>query len=213
MKQFVTILLLAFSVSLFGQTDQKRLVQFSGKTIQAESGEPIQGVRITNLTKGTISFSNPKGIFTIVTSAEDKIQISHLGMAPRYFSIPKDADSKLYKQFNLDIEPSKIKEVIINGLPSLDELSERLMAMNVEDDPARKLAEKHPDMFNILDTIIAHEPSLLSFKNGKVESSPISFFYEKVYKKIKEKMPKPKRKAVLPKFKKSKKKPKSKEED
>lgn len=200
---YLTFAFVFLFVGLFAQdrTKVRDYVQFSGKVVQLETKKPIPGVRITNLTRGTLSFTNNEGIFTIVVAPEDRIQLSHLGMGHQYFNIPKTENTKLYREFALNIEPEKIKEVLINGLPPIDELAERLMALKVYDDPARQLALENPDMFNILDTIIVHEPSLLSFKNGKVESSPISWFYEKVYKKIKEKLPKPERKGVLPKFK------------
>lgn len=198
-------LIICFSAnSLLGQTEPtiESYVQFSGKVVQFDTGNAIQGVRVTNLTRGTMAFSNEKGIFTIVVAPKDKVQLSHIGMSHQFYTIPEESDSKIYREFTLDIEAEKIKEVLISGLPPIDELGERLMALNIDEDPARQLALDNPDMFNILDTIIAHEPSLLSFKNGKVESSPISWFYEKVYLKIKEKLPKPKRKEELPKFKK-----------
>ena len=172
----------------------KTYVQFSGKVIQFDDGEPIQGVRVTNMNRGTMAFSNAKGVFSIVVAPEDKVQLSHIGMNHEYVVIPQKTDSKMYREITLDIDPQEIEEVLVSGLPSLDELGDRLMAMDIDDDPARQLALNNPDMFNILDTIIAHEPALLAFRNGKVESSPISWFYEKVYKKIKERLPKPNRK-------------------
>ena len=201
---FLILLLLLSSLSAYSQdtTRIESFVQFSGKVVQFDNGDPIQGVRVTNLTRGTMAFSNANGIFSIVVAPEDKVQLSHIGMSHQFYTIPARSDSKIYREFTLDIEPEKIKEVLVSGLPPIDELGERLMALQIDEDPARQLALENPDLFNILDTIIAHEPSLLSFKNGKVESSPISWFYEKVYKKIKEKLPKPARKEDLPKFKK-----------
>lgn len=200
------LIMFLFCIGVFGMVNaqdkqNEGYVQYSGKIVQFATGEPIQGVRVTNLNKGTMTLTNKKGIFTIVVSRQDKIQFSHLGMEHQYSIIPKDADTKVYEEKALNIEPQLIDEVVVGMLPSLDDLADRLMAMDIPKDPSRELALRNPDMFNILDTIIAHEPSLIGFKNGKVESSPISWFYENVYKKIKERVPKPKRKEVLPEFK------------
>ena len=205
MKFRLFFILFLFPFLSFSQTKkedkQVDYIQFSGKVVQVDTGKPIQGVRVTNLTRGLITLSNDKGHFTIVAAANDKIQLSHIGMAHQFLTIPDQEGSKIYKDFALAIEDQEIQEVLINGLPSLDELGDRLMAMDIDNDPARQLALDNPDVFNILDTIIAHEPALIAFKNGKVESSPISWFYEKVYKKIKERLPKPNRKEILPEFK------------
>ncbi len=181
------------------EKEEQRLVQYSGKIVQFDTGKPIQGVRVTNLNKGLMTLTNEKGFFTIVAAPTEKIQFSHLGMEHQFSVIPEDADSKVYEEKALNLGAEEIDPVYITDeLPPLDELYDRLMAMDIEDDPARELALRNPEVFNILDTIIAHEPSLLSFKNGNIESSPISWFYEKVYLKIKERVPKPKRKEVLP---------------
>ncbi len=202
LKWLQVFFFLLIVASSFGQYQKpKSYVQYSGKIVQLETGEPIAGVRVTNLNMGTMTLSNSKGIFTIVASRKDRIQFSHLGMEHVYSVIPEDADSKVYEEKALAIAPKDIEAVLVGSLPSLDELADRLMAMDVPDDPSRMLALQNPDMFNILDTIIAYEPSLVSFKNGKVESSPISWFYENVYKKIKERVPKPQRKAILPVYK------------
>lgn len=176
--------------------------QFSGKIVQFDNGEPIAGVRITNLSRNSMAFSNKKGIFSIVVAPKDLVQFSHIGMEHEFYTIPEQTDSKIYREFTLDIDPNEIKAVLVSSLPKIDELGERLMALKIDEDPSRRLALENPDVFNILDTIVVHEPALVAFRNGKVESSPISWFYEKVYKKIKERLPKPKRKEVLPKFKK-----------
>jgi len=204
---FVFLFFINLSIAQVEQPNLPRLVQYSGKIVQFDTGKPIQGVRVTNLNKELITLTSVEGYFTIVASPSDRIQFSHLGMSHQYSIIPLDADSKVYEEKALAIKPEDIEAVIIQTtLPPLDELYERLMALEVDDDPARELALQNPDMFNILDTIIAHEPSLLAFKNGKVESSPISWFYDKVYLKIKERVPKPKRREILPVYKKEEKK-------
>ncbi len=183
------------------EVDPEHYVQYSGKIVQFETGEPIHGVRVTNLNKDLVTLTNKKGVFTIVASRRDKIQFSHLGMEHVYSIIPEDADSKVYEEKALAISSKDIEAVVITDLPPLDELADRLMAMDIPDSRDRQLALQNPDIFNILDTIIAHEPALVAFKNGKVESSPISWFYEKVYKKIKERIPKPNRLKEIPEYK------------
>ena len=204
---FTVVLLLGTSASYAQETEaeeevkaeEPRLVQYSGKIVTFDTGEPVAGVRVTNLNKQLMTLTNNKGFFTIVASPKEKIQFSHLGMEHQFSVIPEDSGTKVYEEKALNIGTTEIEAVVISDqLPPLNELYDRLLAMDIEDDPARELALRNPDLFNILDTIIAHDPSLLAFKNGNIESSPISWFYEKVYLKIKEKLPKPNRKAVLP---------------
>lgn len=202
--KWISIVLILFLPCLLSAQELDSLqgyIQFSGKIVQLENSKPIQGVRLTNLNRSTMAFSNADGVFTIVVAPKDTIQLSHIGMQHEYVTIPDQQMSKMYREFSLSIDEQEIEQVLINGLPPLDKLEETLMALHIEDDVNRRLAMENPDTFNILDTIMAHEPSLLAIKNGQIESSPISWFYERVYKKIKEKLPKPKRKEVLPKFK------------
>lgn len=182
------------------EIQEQRLIQYTGKIVDFDTGKPIQGVRVTNLNKELMTLTNDRGFFTIVASPTEKIKFSHLGLEDQYSIIPENSESsKIYEEKALSLGTQNIEAVVIDDqLPPLDELYERLIAIEIKEDPDRELALRNPELFNILDTIIAHDPSLLAFKNGEIESSPISWFYEKIYLKIKEKLPKPKRKELLP---------------
>jgi len=197
MRLFTLLLALLFTLPLAAQ-DELNYVQVSGIISNKSDNLPIQGVKVTNLTRAQITISNAKGVFSMVAVTGDQIRLSHLGMDAIVFDVPFDQGSRYFQEIKLDIDPSVIEAVVVNGLPSLDDLGDELMALHVPKDPARELAERNPDLFNILDTIEAYEASLLRIKNGKVESSPITWFYEKVYKKIKAKVPKPGKVDKLP---------------
>ncbi len=186
-------------IFLFGQD---HYVQVSGLVKNKADGNMLEGVKITNLTRPSVSMSNASGVFSIVAVPGDKIRFSHLSMDSYFITVPKNAGKSYFEVVELNIDPEEIERVLIERLPAWADLADSLMNYDIPPDAARELAERHPDVFTILDTVVAHEPSLLRFKNGKVESSPISWFYEKVIKKIRERQPKPEKKATLPKFRK-----------
>jgi len=200
-KLFLTLFFFGWLTFSANSQDSLRYVQLSGIIMnEADNSAPVPGVKITNLTRPTVTLSNDKGLFSLVAVTGDRIGLSHLGMESVYITIPLDADSKVFETIMLDLDPTVIEQVVID-LPSFDELAKEFMAQEVEDDPSRALALANEDVFNILDTIEDYGAPILRFKNGEIQSSPITWFYENVYKKIKEKLPKPKRAALLPKWK------------
>lgn len=193
-------ILLFCLLALAGQSqDSLQYVQVSGLIMNEANNLPISGVTITNETRSGATRTNSKGFFTLPTVSGDRLVIAHVGMESRYIDVPHDQGSKVFENLLLDIDPTLIKTVVVE-LPAYDELLDEMMRLDVPTDEARELAERNPDVFNVLDSIEAYGAPILRFRNGEIQSSPITWFYENVYKKIKEKLPKPKRAEKLPKW-------------
>ena len=116
--------LFAIGAQLSKSQDSLHYVQLSGLIMnEADNNAPVPGVRITNLTRPTVTLSNDKGFFTLVAVNGDRIGLSHVGMESVYIDIPKDAGSKMFETILLELDPTVIEEVVID-LPSLEDLQD-----------------------------------------------------------------------------------------
>lgn len=166
-----------------------RYVSIAGQIKDSETGDILSGVKITNETRNNANLSKGNGFYTIVAVTGDIIRFSHIGYAPIYMKVNQDAGSK--ETVMVEMDPTDIEiEAVDVRLPSLDELNEVFMAMEVDDDKSRELAERNPETFRILEEI--EEPA---------PGGPVSFLKKHVFDKIKQKSKKKGRAKNLPKYK------------
>ncbi|MBT7994421.1 MAG: hypothetical protein HN691_06065, partial [Bacteroidetes bacterium] len=90
MKKIIFISLFCLSgLIAFSQDDDRKLIQFSGLVLTADSNSPIpfSTIRIINTYWGTIS--NIEGFFSLVVREKDTIEFSSLGFKRRRMVIPE----------------------------------------------------------------------------------------------------------------------------
>ena len=90
MKKLIFISLFCLSgLIAFSQDDDRKLIQFSGLVLTADSNSPIpfSTIRIINTYWGTIS--NIEGFFSLVVREKDTIEFSSLGFKRRRMVIPE----------------------------------------------------------------------------------------------------------------------------
>jgi len=174
------------------QNDSLRYVNIAGRINDANTGKILRGVKIYNESRDYGQVSKNNGFYTLVVVTGDIIRFSHVGYEPVYMRINANADSKETIMIVMKESANYIEEVIVDAdLPSESELGKAIMALDIDEDKGRELAEQNPDTFNILDTINTPPPG-----------GPVSFLKKHVFDKIKEKKRKPGRKGKLPKYKK-----------
>ena len=173
----------------FGQNDS--LIQLSGLIYETETKIPVPyaNIFIHRSNRGTVSQAN--GFFSIIATPQDTIQITVMGFKKKKIVVPREiAGSRVVLEINLDIDTVMLQETIIYPWPSRDQFKEAFLSMEVEENTEREQFERAGFVF--LDTIYPVEPSIMN---------PVSFIYENVIEKIKERKPKKKNAAKLPVFK------------
>lgn len=192
MRRFYFLFVLAFSfmseLTFSQEEDSLRYVSIAGRIQNSETGEILPGVKITNETRNNSVLSKSNGFYSIVAVTGDIIRFSFVGYEPVYMKVNQSAKAKETVMVNLDPNDIYIEEVVVGELPSLNELDEAFMALEIEEDKGRELAEKNPETFNILDEV--EEPA---------PGGPVSFLKKHVFDKIKKKSKKPGRHKKLPK--------------
>ena len=178
------------STSAQAVKDSLRYVSIAGQIKNAQSGDILSGVKITNESRNNTVISKGNGFYSIVAVTGDIIRFTHVGYEPIYMKVNNDAGSTETVMVQMDPSDIYIEEVVVGELPSLDELDEAFMALEVDDDKSRELAEKNPETFRILEEI--EEPA---------PGGPVSFLKKHVFDKIKKKSKKPGRAKNLPKYK------------
>lgn len=175
------------------QDDSLRYVNLAGQITDAKSGKILRGVKIYNETRDYGGLSKRNGFYTMVAVTGDIIRFSHVGYEPIYMRINQSASSKETVMVQMDENALYIEEVDVDAnLPSVDDLNDAFMEVEVTDDLNRELAEQNPETFTILSEIETPPPG-----------GPVSFLKTHVFDKIKEKKKKPGRAKKLPTYKKS----------
>lgn len=172
------------------QQDDLRYVSIAGQIKDTKTDDVLAGVKITNESRNNAVLSKRNGFYSIVAVTGDIIRFSHVGYEPIYMRVNQDAGSKETVMVKMDPSDIYLDEAVVGELPSLDQLDEAFMALEVDKDISRELAEQNPETFRILNEI--EEPA---------PGGPVSFLKKHVFDKIKEKSKKPGRSKKLPKFK------------
>lgn len=142
---FLPILLLVFSYSS-SIAQEKKLVQFSGIVIHADSLEPLPFVNVINISrnyKGT--YTDMRGFFSLVVSVGDTIQISSLGYKKQELVIPKDlVNNSLSAIFKLKIDAIDLPMVYIFPYATIEQFKQAFIKLRLPDDDLM-IAQKNLD--------------------------------------------------------------------
>lgn len=128
------ILITAFSSSIKAQ--DKKLVQFSGVVIHADSLEPLPFVNIINISRnhrGT--FTDMRGFFSLVVSVGDTIQISCLGYKKQELIIPVNlAGNTLSAIFKLKMDAIDLPMIYIFPFATIEQFKQAFIKLRLPDD-------------------------------------------------------------------------------
>ena len=93
---FFTFILLLFACKLHAQTDNTKLIQFSGIVVSSDSLRPIPYASIANLTAKKVVLTDFYGFFSFVAEKGDNVEISALGFKKVYLKIPDSLKNNKY---------------------------------------------------------------------------------------------------------------------
>jgi hypothetical protein len=148
MKKKFFFLLIILSAMLIANTNaqEKKLIQFSGIVIHADSLEPLPFVNVINISrnyKGT--YTDMRGFFSLVVSVGDTIQISSLGYKKQELVIPKDlANNTLSAIFKLKIDAIDLPMVYIFPFATIEQFKQAFIKLQLPDDDLM-IAQKNLD--------------------------------------------------------------------
>lgn len=114
----------------------KKLVQFSGIVIHADSLEPLPFVNIINISRnyrGT--FTDMRGFFSLVVSVGDTIQIACLGYKKQELVIPSDlVNNSLSAIFKLKMDVINLPMVYIFPYATIEQFKQAFIKLRLPDD-------------------------------------------------------------------------------
>jgi hypothetical protein len=131
-------LLTMFSALLVSNSEaqEKRLIQFSGIVLHADSLEPLPFVNIINVSrnyKGT--YTDMRGFFSLVVSVGDTIQISSIGYKKQELIIPADlAKNTLSAIFKLKMDAINLPMVYIFPYATIEQFKQAFIKLRLPDD-------------------------------------------------------------------------------
>ena len=174
----VLIVLLTFlNVGRAQNTDNSKLVQFSGVVVTSDSLQPIPftSLMIKNTYRGTIS--DYFGFFSFVAKMGDTVEFSALGYKRANFVIPDTLTDQRCSMIQiLKQDTILLKEVVIFPWPTKEQFKEAFIQLHVPDDDLTR-AEKNldPDKLAFIGSTMAMDGSL-NFKTY-VEQQTTRLYY------------------------------------
>ena len=125
---------------------EKKLIQFSGIVIHADSLEPLPFVNIINVSrnyKGT--YTDMRGFFSLVVTVGDTIQISSLGYKKQELVIPKDlVNNTLSAIFKLKMDAIDLPMIYIFPYATIEQFKQAFIKLRLPDDDLM-IAQKNLD--------------------------------------------------------------------
>ena len=120
----------------YGQTTEKKLVQFSGVIINTDSSTVVPYVNITNKTDRNQVFSaNYKGYFSFVAHEGDTLLFSAIGYKREGIIIPRDLpESKFTIMVKMKQEIINLPTVRVFPWASMDDFKREFLTMKFADD-------------------------------------------------------------------------------
>ena len=145
-KLFFLPILLLVIIHSSSTAQEKKLVQFSGVVLHADSLEPLPFVNVINISrnyKGT--YTDMRGFFSLVVSVGDTIQISSLGYKKQELIIPKDlVNNSLSAIFKLKIDAIDLPMVYIFPYATIEQFKQAFIKLRLPDDDLM-IAQKNLD--------------------------------------------------------------------
>ncbi len=131
---FTLLLFVGFVSS--AQSQEKKLIQFSGLIIHADSLIPLPFVSISNISRnyrGT--FSDMRGFFSLVVAEGDTIHISCLGYQKQELVIPKNLqNNSLNAIFKLRPDAIDLPMVYIFPFATVEQFKQAFIKLRLPDD-------------------------------------------------------------------------------
>jgi len=136
-KKFFFLLFFVVAVSILASSAQdKKLVQFSGVVIHADSLEALPFVNIINISrkyKGT--YTDMRGYFSLVVSVGDTIQISCLGYKKQELVIPENLQgNSLSAIFKLKMDAINLPMIYIFPYATIEQFKQAFIKLRLPDD-------------------------------------------------------------------------------
>jgi hypothetical protein len=135
-------------------TKPRRLIQFSGVVVEADSLKPVPftGVVIHNSNRGTLS--DYFGYFSFVAQEGDTIDFVSLGYKRARFIIPDTLTSNKYSLIQvLRSDTIYLNKVVVMPWPSKDEFKEAFLKLEIPDDELER-AKKNLAQAEMKDKIV-----------------------------------------------------------
>lgn len=135
-KLFFLLFFFCTALSFSTQAQDKKLVQFSGIVIHADSLEPLPFVNIINISRnyrGT--FTDMRGFFSLVVSIGDTVQISCLGYKKQELIIPENLQGNtLSAIFKLKMEAIDLPMIYIFPYATIEQFKQAFIKLRLPDD-------------------------------------------------------------------------------
>ncbi len=130
------LLIIAILCLQYVNAQEKKLVQFSGIVIHADSLVPLPFVSITNISRnyrGT--YTDMRGFFSLVVAVGDTIQISCLGYKKQELIIPDNLiNNSLSAIFKLKMESFDLPMVYIFPYATVEQFKQAFIKLRLPDD-------------------------------------------------------------------------------
>lgn len=129
------MLIVLVSFAAEAQQD-KKLVQFSGLVIHADSLEPLPFVNVFNISRGHRgTYTDLRGFFSLVVSVGDTIQISCLGYKKQELIIPDNLiNQSVNAIFKLKEDVINIPMVYIFPYSTIEQFKQAFIKLKLPDD-------------------------------------------------------------------------------
>lgn len=135
---FLPLVLLVALLSVFesqAQEDKRKLIQFSGVLLTADSLEsvPFANILIKNSRRGTIS--DYFGYFSFVAEPHDTIVFSYIGFKDSEFIIPDTLYSKNYSLIQMmSVDTILLQEAVIYPWPTKEQFRQAFLDLRLPED-------------------------------------------------------------------------------
>ena len=169
-KFFLYVLLFTFLVHTHGFSQnadpEKRLIQFSGVIVTADSLNPVSyaNIIIKNTRRGTIT--DYYGYFSFVAMKSDTVKFSAVGFKDSYYVIPDTITSDRYSLIHvMDADTILLEPTIIYPWPTVEEFKEAFVNLDIPDDDL-EIARKNLDRSEMRYRIESYQmDGSLNYKN------------------------------------------------
>ena len=146
---FVVLLgILGNSRDVFSQeTNDKKIIQFSGIILNADSTTAIPGVNIYVPKKGRGTSSNRFGYFSMPVLAGDSIVFSYIGLKRQTVTIPEDIEKDEVSYILTMVQDEiALEEVQVMPYPTEEEFKNAILAVNVDAEPPLNRGNLSPQL-------------------------------------------------------------------
>jgi hypothetical protein len=169
-KTFLYVLLFTLLVHVYGFSQDadpdKRLIQFSGVVVTADSLNPVSfaNIIIKNTRRGTIT--DYYGYFSFVALKSDTVQFSAVGFKESYYVIPDTITRDRYSLIHvMDTDTILLEPTIIYPWPTVEDFKEAFINLDIPDDDL-EIARKNLDRAEMRHRIESYKmDGSLNYKN------------------------------------------------